>query len=53
VNKRTLGILASVIGSAIGAWWLVRQRSTAARTLTPAREHGTVIFDNTPVATEG
>jgi hypothetical protein len=46
-----LGILATAVGSAIGAWWWVRQRSLAGnRSLTPARERGTVIFDNTPAA---
>jgi hypothetical protein len=51
VTKRTLGILATAVGSAFGAWWWVRQRSLAAkRHLTPSREQGTVIFDNTPVA---
>jgi hypothetical protein len=53
VRKRTLGILATVVGSAFGAWWLTSQRHsrTARRTL-PPREHGTVIFDNTPVASD-
>jgi len=51
VTKRTFGVLAGVIGSAVGAWWWARQRSAMARRqFTPARERGTVIFDNTPVA---
>jgi hypothetical protein len=51
VTKRTLGILATAVGSAFGAWWWVRQRSLAAkRQLTPSREQGTIIFDNTPAA---
>jgi hypothetical protein len=46
-----LGILATAVGSALGAWWWARQRSFAAnRHLTPARNRGTVIFDNTPTA---
>jgi hypothetical protein len=56
VSRRTLGILATVVGSAFGAWWLTSQRRTRpAGNLRPARDHGTVIFDNTPVAsgTEG
>jgi hypothetical protein len=53
MSKRTLGILATVVGSAFGAWWLTTQRrSRAARTLLPAREQGTIIFDNTPVASD-
>lgn len=51
VTKRTMGLLAGVVGSAVGAWWWARQRSMVARrNLTPARERGTVIFDNTPAA---
>lgn len=53
VSRRTLGILATVVGSAVGAWWYTTQRRPrAASTLVPAREHGTVIFDNTPVASD-
>ena len=52
MSTRTYGILAGVIGSALGAWWYSRRRSSAsAASLTPARDHGTVIFDNTPTAT--
>lgn len=51
MTNRTLGILATAIGSAVGAWWWVRQRNLAAnRRLMPRRERGTVIFDNTPAA---
>lgn len=50
MSTRTYGILAGVIGSALGAWWYSRRR-TAAPSLTPTRDHGTVIFDNTPTAT--
>jgi hypothetical protein len=47
VSRRTLGILATVAGSAIGAWWWSSRRasSTAVRRL-PARDRGTVIYDN-------
>jgi hypothetical protein len=45
---RTYGILASVIGSALGAWLWNRQRHSRNAQLTPPREPGTVIFDNTP-----
>jgi hypothetical protein len=51
VSRRTLGILASIAGSAIGAWWWASRRasSTAVRRL-PSRDHGTVIYDNHAVA---
>jgi hypothetical protein len=54
LSKRTFGILAGVVGSAIGTWWLARHRAAQnrARYATPAREHGTVIFRNTPTAGE-
>jgi multidrug resistance efflux pump len=35
------------MGSALGAWWLTTQRT---RRRPSTRDHGTVIFDNTPVA---
>ena len=51
MTKQTFGILVGAIGSGLGAWWWARQRSASAmRELTPARERGTVIFDNTPTA---
>jgi hypothetical protein len=51
MNTRTLGILATVVGSALGAWWwTTQQRSRATRQLAPARDHGRLIFDNTPTA---
>jgi hypothetical protein len=55
VSKRTFGILAGVVGSAVGAWWWNRQRvaQESVRQLTPARDHGTVIFHNTPQPVEG
>jgi hypothetical protein len=51
VSRRTLAIVATVAGSALGAWWLTTQRrSRDARVLRQARHRGTVIFDNTPMA---
>jgi hypothetical protein len=44
---RTYGILASVIGSALGAWFWNRHRSGRV----DAADRGTVIFNNTPTAT--
>jgi hypothetical protein len=46
-----------LVGSAVGAWWWARQRSTSAladrQRLARARNHGTVIFHNTPAPVEG
>ena len=55
VSKTTFGILAGVVGSAVGAWLWNRQRITQrnVQELTPARDHGTVIFHNTPQPVEG
>ena len=51
MNNRTLGILAGVIGSAVGAWWYTRRFSTAAiETVDAGAQRGEVIFDNTPTA---
>ena len=53
MNTRTLGILATIVGSALGAWWITTQRrSRGTENLLPPRERGTVIFDNTPTATD-
>jgi hypothetical protein len=50
VNRRRYGILAGIIGSALGAWWWTHRRATNRnRNLTPARDRGEVILDNTPV----
>ncbi|NUR55911.1 MAG: hypothetical protein HOQ29_15815 [Acidobacteria bacterium] len=43
-----MGIVAGVVGSALGAWWLTAQRRARGRQ-SQAPERGTVIFDNTPV----
>jgi hypothetical protein len=53
VTKRTLGIFA-VVGSALGAWWLTRQRRDAGSRAqgTATEDRGTVIFDNTPTASD-
>lgn len=50
MSKRTLGILASLVGSAFGAWWVMNQRRMRLAAPGPARDNGTVIFDNTPSA---
>lgn len=47
MTTRTYGLLASVLGSALGAWWYSRRRAGGSRKLNT----GTVIFDNTPTAT--
>jgi hypothetical protein len=56
VTKRSYGILAGVIGSAVGAWWFARRRQNgyrhAVNAAARAQERGTVIFDNTPTASD-
>jgi hypothetical protein len=54
LSRRTLGILAGMVGSALGAWCWARYRSPeqSGQRLAPARDPGTVIFDNTPTAVE-
>jgi len=53
VSIRTLGLVATIVGSALGAWWWTSQRarSTRLRSL-PRRDRGSVIFDNTPTAAD-
>lgn len=55
MTARTYSILAGLVSSAVGAWWWNRSRAARRANLVPAREHGTVIYDNTPMAssTEG
>ena len=50
MNTRTYGIVAGLIGSAVGAWWYSRYRQTSTDRTVPDR--GTVIFDNTPSASQ-
>ena len=52
MTKRTWGILATMVGSAVGAWWFTTQRRSRPAMLSGARERGTVIFDNTPTASD-
>jgi hypothetical protein len=49
MNNRTYGILAGLIGSAVGAWWYARHRRAALAAV--GQDRGTVIFDNTPTPT--
>lgn len=55
MTRRTIGVFAGLVSSAVGAWYWARQRAArhGGTGHTPARERGTVIFDNTPKATEG
>jgi hypothetical protein len=50
VSKRNLGMLVTMAGSALVAWWAVTQQRSRASSATPDR--GTVIFDNTPKAAD-
>jgi hypothetical protein len=43
--------MATIAGSAIGWWWATQRRSAVSR-LQPARDHGMVIFDNTPTVSD-
>jgi Na+/glutamate symporter len=50
LSKRTYGILAGVIGSAVGAWWWSRQYAMSMQAESN-NDRGTVIFHNTPTPT--
>jgi hypothetical protein len=44
-------MLMAILGSALGAWWAIQQRGRALRGAAgQAHDRGTVIFDNTPRA---
>lgn len=47
MTNRTYGILAGVLGSALGAWWYSRRRAAS---LTDAPDRGVTIYSNTPTA---
>jgi hypothetical protein len=49
LSTRTYGILAGIIGSAIGAWWWLRHRGQDGE---GASQRGTVIYNNRPTATD-
>jgi hypothetical protein len=50
LNRRNIGILAAAIGSAFAAWYWSRHRAVGRSVhMTPARERGELIYDNTPV----
>lgn len=48
MSTRTYGILAGVIGSALGAWWYARRQTISTA---PAAARGVTIFHNTPTPT--
>jgi len=56
VTTRNVGMVLVIVGSALGAWWLFSRRPAGARPAgsrpTEASERGTVIFDNTPQASD-
>jgi hypothetical protein len=46
-------MLMAILGSALGAWWVVQQRARGTRSAaSSASDRGTVIFDNTPRAAD-
>jgi hypothetical protein len=45
-------MLMTILGSALGAWWVAQQRARAARMAGQTHNRGTVIFDNTPRASD-
>jgi hypothetical protein len=47
MSNRTYGILAGVLGSALGAWWYSRRR---AGTPQARADRGVTIYQNTPTA---
>ena len=50
-KRTTYGLLAGIVG--FGAWWYARQRANSNQDgQRRVRERGTVIFDNTPTASE-
>jgi hypothetical protein len=49
LRRQTYGILAGVIGSAVGAWFWTRHRTRSV--VAPDDHRGTVIFHNTPTPT--
>lgn len=53
VNRRNVGMLMAIVGSALSAWWAVQQRGRSARRAArQTQDRGMVIFDNTPRASE-
>jgi hypothetical protein len=52
VTTRNVGMLLTVVGSALGAWWLVMQRARMARLETAQAGRGTVIYHNRPEPSE-
>jgi hypothetical protein len=49
MTTKTYGLLAGVIG--FGAWWYARRRASSNQNY-QVRDRGTVIYDNTPTASE-
>ena len=53
MSKRTMGIFLSLVGSGLGAWWVMSRGTTRAAAPGRGRDRGRVIYDNTPTAAEG
>lgn len=49
MTTRTYALIAGTIGSAVAAWWWMRNQAHE----TAHYDRGRVIFDNTPTATAG
>ena len=52
MSKRTIGIFLSLVGSGLGAWWVMNRGRMRATAHTRKRERGRVIYDNTPTAAD-
>ena len=52
MSKRTIGIFLSLVGSGLGAWWVINRGRMRAPAQTRERDRGRVIYDNTPTAAD-
>lgn len=52
MNRRNVGLLLTILGSALGAWWMAQRARGVGPAGQQAHDRGTVIFDNTPHASD-